>query len=54
MNRLKIKYREEITKKLMEIFAYKNPNQVPKLSKISLNMGVGEATQNKAILDFAV
>ncbi len=54
MNRLKKRFREEISQKLIGIFDYKNPNQVPKLSKISINMGVGEATQNKAILDHAV
>ncbi len=54
MNRLKQSYREKVIPALMKKFNYKNIHQVPKLEKISLNMGVGEATQNKAILDRAV
>ena len=54
MNRVKVKYREEIVPALMKHFEYKNINQVPKLEKIIVNMGVGEATQNKALLDNAV
>ena len=40
--------------KLMERFGYTNPMQVPRLSKITLNMGVGEAATNKKILENAV
>ena len=44
----------EITSTLMDRFGYKNVMQVPKLAKIVLNMGVGEAIQNIKILDSAV
>jgi large subunit ribosomal protein L5 len=54
MNRLHEKYNKETIPSLMKHFSYKNVNQVPKLVKISVNMGVGQATQNKAILDNAV
>ena len=45
--RLKQKYEAEIVKAMTEKFGYANPMQVPKLSKITLNMGVGEASQDK-------
>lgn len=45
--RLKQKYADEIVKAMTEKFGYKNPMEVPKLSKITLNMGVGEASQDK-------
>lgn len=54
MNRLKERYRKEVVPALMKKFGYKNEHQVPRPEKISVNMGVGEATQNKAILDNAV
>jgi large subunit ribosomal protein L5 len=54
MSGLKATYREEIVPKLMEEFGYKNVMQVPKLSKIVVNMGLGEAIQNIKILDAAV
>lgn len=54
MNRLKELYRKEIINTLKKNFNYKNINQVPKLEKIIVNMGVGRATQNKALLDNAV
>ena len=44
--RLQKKYREEIVPKLMTEFKYANPMQVPKITKISVNMGLGEAVQN--------
>lgn len=53
MARLKEKYRSEIRPKLMQEKGYKSIEQVPKLSKIVLNMGVGEAKQNTAMLDAA-
>lgn len=53
MARLKDKYREEIVPKLMESFGYKSPMQAPRLKKIVLNMGVGEAKQNTNMLDAA-
>jgi len=54
MNRLKEKYRNEVVPALVKKFEYKNIHQVPKLVKISVNIGVGKATQNKALLDNAV
>lgn len=54
MNRLKEQYKKEIVPALMKKFSYKNVNQVPKIKKITVNMGVGRATQNKALLDNAV
>jgi large subunit ribosomal protein L5 len=52
--RLKKKYREEIISKLMEEFGYKTVMQVPKLEKISINQGLGDATQDKKIIDEAL
>jgi len=54
MSNLKTLYQQELVPKLMEKFGYKNVMQVPKLSKIVLNMGLGEAIQNIKILDSAV
>lgn len=54
MARLKDKYSSEIQPALMKHFEYTNVHCAPKLVKISLNIGVGEATQNKAVLDNAV
>lgn len=47
-------YKDEVVPKLMEKFGYDNVMQVPRLSKITLNMGVGEAVGNKKILENAV
>lgn len=52
--RLKTKYREDIVPKLMEQFGYKSIMQVPKLVKISINQGVGDATQDKKLVDNAL
>lgn len=54
MNRLKEHYKKNVVDALTKRFAYKNPHQVPKLDKIVVSMGVGHATQNKALLDNAV
>jgi len=54
MNRLKAKYNEEIIPSLKEKFSYKNVMEVPKLDKIVINMGVGDATTNSKLLDAAV
>ncbi len=54
MARLKDAYRTEIVPALMKAFTYKNPMQVPKLEKITVNMGLGEAIQNIKVLDTAV
>ncbi|MDY0038887.1 MAG: 50S ribosomal protein L5 [Desulforhabdus sp.] len=53
MARLREVYKKEVAPKLAEQFNYKSPMQIPKLSKIVLNMGLGEAIQNIKILDSA-
>ena len=52
--RLKDVYRDQIAPALREQFKYKSPMEVPRITKIVLNMGVGEATADKKILDNAV
>jgi large subunit ribosomal protein L5 len=52
--RLKTKYREEIVGKLQEEFQYANVMQVPGLTKIVVNMGVGEAARDSKLIDGAV
>ena len=54
MSRLKDTYNNEIVDALMKKFGYKNIMQVPKLDKIVINMGVGEAKDNAKVLDAAV
>ena len=54
MARLQQIYREKIAKELTEKFSYKSPMQVPRITKITLNMGVGEAVADKKVLDNAV
>ena len=54
MPRLQRRYREEVRAKLRVEFGYKNEMQIPKLEKIVLNMGVGEATGDQKKLDTAV
>lgn len=54
MNRVKEKFQTQGVAALSKRFGYKNVHQVPKLNKIVVSMGVGAATQNKAILDNAV
>ncbi len=54
MPRLQRRYREEVRGKLQQEFGYRNPMQVPRLEKIVINMGVGEATGDQKILDAAV
>jgi len=53
MSRLKEKYKTQVIKELMKRFDYKNVMQVPKIEKVSVNIGVGEAIQNRASLDNA-
>ncbi|MDH3975963.1 MAG: 50S ribosomal protein L5 [Deltaproteobacteria bacterium] len=53
MASLKETYSKEIEPKLIKEFGYKNKHQVPKLEKIVLNIGVGEAVQNIKVLDAA-
>ena len=54
MARLKDHYKKEVVPALVEAFGYKNPMEVPRLVKIVVNMGLGEAIQNVKILDNAV
>ena len=54
MPRLRDHYQENVASKLTEQFAYKSAMQVPRLVKITLNMGVGEAIGDKKVLDNAV
>ena len=51
---LQTKYREEVIDKMKEKFAYKNAMEVPMLTKICLNQGVGEAVSDKKLVDKAV
>jgi large subunit ribosomal protein L5 len=52
--RLQVQYREQVMKDLTQQFGYKSPMQVPRIAKIVLNMGVGEAVADKKIMDNAV
>ena len=54
MNRLKEKYIKEVTPSLVEKFSYSSVMQTPKVDKIVINMGIGEATTNAKNLDKAV
>ncbi|MDE1893974.1 MAG: 50S ribosomal protein L5 [Xanthomonadaceae bacterium] len=54
MTRLENFYKEQVVAKLTEQFGYQNVMQVPRITKITLNMGVGEAAGNKKVLDNAV
>ncbi|MFQ5446179.1 MAG: 50S ribosomal protein L5 [Saprospiraceae bacterium] len=51
--RLQEKYKNEVVPALKEQFQYSNPMQVPKLVKICINQGVGQATQDKKLVDVA-
>ncbi|MGH6609712.1 MAG: 50S ribosomal protein L5, partial [Burkholderiaceae bacterium] len=52
--RLQVHYRETIVPELMKKFGYKSSMQVPRLQKITLNMGVSEAVADKKVMDNAV
>jgi large subunit ribosomal protein L5 len=54
MARLKSKYQDEVVPAMMKEFGYKNAMQVPRLEKITLNVGLGEATQNIKVVDTTV
>jgi large subunit ribosomal protein L5 len=54
MARLQEYYRETVVKQLQEQFGYKNVMEIPRLSKISINMGVGEAVGDRKLIDNAV
>ncbi len=53
MNRLQERYNNEISKSLMEKFEYESTMQIPKLEKIVVNMGVGDAVSNSKLMDAA-
>mgnify|MGYP002621165444 FL=1 len=53
MKRLKDKYVEDVTAALKQEFQYGNPMQVPRLTKVVVNMGLGEAVQNAKVIEFA-
>ncbi len=53
MSALRNKYNEEVVPQLKEQYRYKSPMQIPRITKIILNMGLGEAIQNVKILDSA-
>ena len=54
MTRLEQHYRDTIAKDLQAQFSYKSAMEIPRITKITLNMGVGEASQDKKIVDYAV
>jgi large subunit ribosomal protein L5 len=54
MARLKQRYQDEVVPAMMKEFGYKNSMQVPRLEKITVNVGVGEATQNIKAIDTTV
>ena len=54
MARLQQQFREKIAPALIEKFGYKSPMQAPRITKITLNMGVSEAVSDKKVMDNAV
>jgi large subunit ribosomal protein L5 len=54
MTRLEQFYRDTVAKDLQAQFSYKSSMEIPRITKITLNMGVGEASQDKKIIDHAV
>ncbi|MEG1159022.1 MAG: 50S ribosomal protein L5, partial [Acidaminococcaceae bacterium] len=52
--RLQEKYLSEVVQGMMDKFNYKNVNEIPKVEKVIMNMGVGEAVSNSKVLDSAV
>ena len=54
MTRLEQHYRDTVAKDLQKQFSYKSAMEIPRITKITLNMGVGEASQDKKIIDHAV
>jgi large subunit ribosomal protein L5 len=54
MSRLREHYKNTVGPALMERFGYKTPMQIPRLEKVTINMGVGEALADKKVLDNAV
>ncbi len=53
-SRLKAKYREQVIPSLLKQFGYSNPMQVPRVTKVTVNMGLGEATSNAKIIEMGV
>jgi large subunit ribosomal protein L5 len=53
MTRLEQYYRDTVAKNLQEQFSYSSPMEIPRITKITLNMGIGEASQDKKIIDYA-
>ena len=53
MTRLEQYYRETVTKDLQAQFGYSSPMEIPRVTKITVNMGIGEASQDKKIIDHA-
>jgi large subunit ribosomal protein L5 len=51
MNQLKQRYQKDIVPKLMKTFSFKSVMQVPKIEKIVLNMGIGDATSDSKLLE---
>ena len=54
MARLKQFYDDTVTAKLKEQFGYKNVMQIPRITKITINMGVGDAVSDRKVMEFAV
>jgi large subunit ribosomal protein L5 len=54
MTRLEQFYRDSVAKSLQEQFSYQSPMEIPRITKITLNMGVGEASQDKKVIEHAV
>jgi large subunit ribosomal protein L5 len=54
MNRLQQMHKDKVAPQLTEKFGYTNPMQVPRLTKVTINMGLGEATTDKKVLEQAV
>ena len=52
-SRMAVKYREEVVPALMKKFEYKNPMQVPRIEKVVVNMGLGDAVQNPKLIEAA-
>ena len=53
MTRLEQYYRDTVAAQLQEQFSYQSPMQIPRITKITLNMGVGEAAQDKKVIEHA-
>lgn len=54
MTRLEQIYRDQVAKSLQQQFSYKSAMEIPRITKVTLNMGVGEASQDKKVIDHAV